>query len=96
MKELQIIKELMEQLQDEMSYSKDDFEERLGRKKPEGEVVKIEGKLEEDPELENMEEELGMDLDQDDEMGESPEHIEAVEEGPEESLKKRLLRLRGE
>jgi hypothetical protein len=103
-KELDIIKELMEQLQGEMQYGKDDFEERLGRKKPEMQVIKIEGELpkEGDDELEEKEELLGRDLDGDMEQGEDPEHAAMVlgrdmEEklSPEDELKKRLMKLRG-
>lgn len=45
MKELELIKELMEELEGKMKYGEDDFNMRLGKKKPELEVVKIEGKL---------------------------------------------------
>lgn len=44
-RDLEIIKQLMSQLQDEMKPSGDDFEERLGRKKPGIEIMKVEGKL---------------------------------------------------
>ena len=40
--QLSVIKDLMEQLIGEMSPSAEDFEERLGRKKPEIEVMKVE------------------------------------------------------
>jgi hypothetical protein len=97
-KELEIIAQLMDQLQDEMSFSKDDFAKRLGREEPGIKVIKVstESPMEESPELEKAEEELGMDLDDDEEMGEDPEHVEKVmgEMGPEESLKKRLMKLR--
>jgi hypothetical protein len=78
-KELEIIMELMEELKDSMEYNKDDFESRLGRKKPEIEVLKIEGDLEEMPE-EDMEDE-------------SPMMMEPSEE---DSLKQRIMKLRGE
>lgn len=81
-KTLEIIKELMEQLQDEMKPSAMDFDERLG-KKPKVEVIKVEGKLPGEEGLEK-EEDMGMDLDSDGEM----------EMGPEDSLKKRLMKLR--
>lgn len=101
-KKLQIIKELMEQLQEEMSYGADDFEERLGRKKPEIEIVEMKSQS---PKLEKLEEVVGEDLDGDDEEGESLKHKSMVlgdddemyeEEdcGPEEDLKKRLMKLR--
>jgi hypothetical protein len=56
-KDLEIIKGLMEQLIEEMEYGTDDFEHRLGRKKPDIEVMKIgvEG-----PGLEKSEEKLDM------------------------------------
>lgn len=97
---LKVIQELMQELQDEMQYGKDDFESRLGReKKPEVEVLKVEGSMGEDPMLEKKEEKLGMDLDGDSEMGEDPEHAEMVmgedEESPEEKLKNRLMKIRG-
>jgi hypothetical protein len=50
-RKMQIIQELMDQLQDEMKYSPDDLGERLGRKKPELEVVKMEGELPMDDEM---------------------------------------------
>ena len=58
--ELDVIKELMEELTDKMQYDKDDFEERLGRKKPSVEVVKIEGKLPGDSSLEEALDEHSM------------------------------------
>lgn len=104
-KELQVIAELMDKLQEQMDPSEDDFAERLGRKKPGIEVVKVEGKME-DPDMEHAEEELGMDLDHDMEEGESPEHQAKVLGGmgdeddedmlsPEESLKRRIMKMRG-
>jgi hypothetical protein len=57
--EMQIIKELMEELQDHMKYSEDDFGERLGRKKPEVEVMKIEAEpMESEMEGVGMEDEM--------------------------------------
>lgn len=101
-RELQIIQELMDQLQSEMEYSSDDLSERLGREKPGIEVVKMEGKLpmdhDEDSDMERAEEESGMDLDNDMEMGEDPEHAAKVlgaASSPEEELKRRLMKLRG-
>lgn len=94
-KKLEIIQQLMEELKEEMQPSADDFSERLGRKKPGVEVLKIEGQVE-DPSLETAEEEVGMDLDGDMEMGEDPEHEETVmEESPDDKFKKRLMALRG-
>lgn len=99
--EFEIIKELMQELEDKMQYGEDDLAERLGRKKPGVEVVKIEGKMPEDPMMEKKEEELGMDLDQDQEMGEDPEHVEKVlgddedmPMDPDAKLKARLMKLR--
>ena len=80
-KRLEIIKKLMEQLQEEMSYGADDFEERLGRKKPGVEVLKLEA---ESPE-EKMEDAGGDDLEECD-MEES--------DGPDAEFKKRLMKLR--
>lgn len=102
-KELMLIKELMDKLVDEMEPSVSDFEERLGRAKPEIKSVEIEGVIPgeemEDSELEHEEEELGEDLDGDMEMGEDPEHAAMVlgEEAtsPEEKLKQRIMKLRG-
>jgi hypothetical protein len=103
--ELEIIKELMAELENAMQPGKDDFEERLGRKKPDVQVVKVEGEMPESPDLEKQEEVLGKDLDGDMEMGESPEHVEKVmghsdedmpmdEMDPESKLKARLMKLR--
>lgn len=109
-KKLELIRELMDQLQEEMQYGKGDFEERLGRKKPDAaiEIMKVEG---DSPELKKSEEMSGMDLDNDHEMGEDPKHAAMVmgkgmdddmdmdmggeEESPEDMLKKRLMKLRG-
>lgn len=92
--ELSVIKELMEQLVGEMKPGADDFEERLGRKKPVLEVMKVEAGV---SPKEKMEEKLGLDLDGDEEMGEDPEHVAMVMdegESPEEKLKQRLMKLR--
>lgn len=81
--ELKIIRELMEQLEDEMKYSEDDFSERLGREKPKVDVVSISASdesSEDQPEEEENFEELK----------------EEEKSSPEEELKKRLLKLRGE
>lgn len=96
--ELKLISQLMDQLHDEMQYGEDDFASRLGRKKPDLEVVKIEGDL--GPEgLEKSEEMAGKDFDGDMEMGESPEHaammMDKGEMDPAEELKKRLMKMRG-
>ena len=88
--ELKLISQLMDQLQSEMEYGEDDFSTRLGRKKPELEVVKIEGKMPAKP-METMDEDM--------EMSGSPDttSISMDEEAlsPEEELKKRLMKLRG-
>lgn len=55
--ELSVIKELMEQLVSEMKPGADDFEERLGRKKPDVAIMKVEAGV--SPE-EEMEEEAEM------------------------------------
>lgn len=78
-KSMEIIKQLMEELQEQMAYSEDDLGERLGRKKPEVEVMKIEAEGE--PMMEGeMDEEMPMD---------------GMEESPEDKFKKRLMSLRG-
>jgi hypothetical protein len=82
--ELKIIQELMEKLCDEMEYSPEDFEGRLGRNKPDVSIVKVEGK---GPMLEEAEEGLG-----DEEMG---EEMAMSEDDPEESFKQRVMKLRG-
>lgn len=80
--ELQVIMDLMQDLQEKMSYGEEDFAERLGRKKPEAELeIKVEG-----GELGNGHSE---EPDLDDEM-----NAEVEEEGPEEKLKSRLMKLR--
>lgn len=72
--EFEVIMGLMEDLQDKMQYGEEDFSERLGRKKPDLEMMKVEVEPMEDMEEEGYEEE---------------------EMGPEESLKSRLMKLRG-
>lgn len=84
----------MEELKDQMEYGEDDFAERLGRKKPGIEVVKIEGKMPMDEDMEDAEEMMGEDLDEDMEMGEPEEHKDAIIGSPEDVLKERLMRLR--
>jgi hypothetical protein len=46
--EMEIIKELMEELQEKMKYSEDDLGERLGRPKPEMASIEIEAGPEDD------------------------------------------------
>lgn len=85
-KELQMIQDLMQQLQDEMQYGKKDFEERLGRKEPGVEVLKVEGKM--------PMEEMQMEPDESPEMDDmEPSMDEPV--SPDEELKQRLMKLRG-
>jgi hypothetical protein len=83
-KELEIISQLMEELQKQMEPAESDFAERLGRKKPEVEILKIEGKVPSD------EEEVQEEESEEDMFGE-PEM-----ESEEDSLKQRLMKLRGE
>lgn len=85
-KELQLIQQLMDKLSEEMEYGEEDLSERLGRKKPEIEVVKIEGEL---PLDEESEEEM-FDPSMEDEL-----ELEDEELSPEDELKSRLMRLRG-
>lgn len=92
--ELEIIKELMAELEAKMEPSKDDFEERLGRKKPEVAVMKIEGDIPDDaaeeasesPEFEKKEEMMG--------DSENMEGMDEEEMSPEAKLKSRLMKLR--
>lgn len=97
----------MEELAKEMEYAPEDLESRLGRSKPDAMMIKVEkdgpmmGK--DDPMLAKAEEKMGMDLDGDHEEGESPEHAAMVmgggscddDEGGEEDLKSRIMRMRG-
>jgi len=105
-KDLEIIKELMEKLAGEMSYSKDDFEERLGRKKPDVEILKVKaGKMPMDMDSEDgaMEEEslagameLGGIEDEEGEMDDDEyEDEEEMMPAGKKSLRDRLLALRG-
>jgi len=85
-KKLEIIKDLMKQLEDQMASSAEDFSERLGRKpKIEAKVIEIEAK----PKEEMPEEEMV----EDEEMSEE-EMVEDEEMDEKEDLKERLLRLR--
>jgi hypothetical protein len=79
-KKLEMIMKLMEELQDEMQYGEEDFSSRLGRKKPEIEVVRLEGE---------------MPLEESDEMGMADDMGEEMDESPEMKLKSRLKKLRG-
>lgn len=51
-KKFETIMNLMEELQEEMQYGEDDLAERLGRPKPQVEVMSIEGEME--PEMDEM------------------------------------------
>lgn len=96
-KDLELIAQLMEELQDKMEYNSDDFEERLGRKKPQVEVVKIEGKIPLDKDSKYMddsedEEEYEMPMDEAIDEHEkligalkSPNHRDDIEEIEEQS-----------
>lgn len=95
-RELDIIKELMGKLEDEMQYGEDDFSERLGRPKA---SIKIEiGKKSMD---DGMGEEMGDEMDSEEGMSHEMDPMDEEEDflsaskSPEESLKKRLLKLRG-
>lgn len=91
-KELMMIQELMQELADKMEYGEDDFNERLGRKKPEIEVMKVEGEMPMDE----------MDQDESPEMDEDVEDMDMMSDGlqmdmsPEDKLKQRIQKLRGE
>jgi hypothetical protein len=82
---LEIIQELMDDLQEKMEPSADDFNERLG--KPKIDVLKIEGKLNEEPEESPMREAMPGDMEEDMMEEEMP--------SPEDELKNRLMKLRG-
>jgi hypothetical protein len=79
-KKFEIIMGLMEELQEDMQYGKEDFEERLGRPKPQLEVMKMEDELP-----------LGDEM----EVDEPEEEMMADEESPDDKLKNRLMKLRG-
>lgn len=93
--ELEIIKELMAELEDKMQPSEADFDERLGRKKPGVEVLKIEGEMPEEnsgmmmgEKADMAEEKLGGGSDEDD------EDMPMDEVDPDVKLRSRLMRLR--
>lgn len=87
--ELDIIKELMAELESKMEPGKEDFEERLGRGKPEVKVLKIEGDM-------PMSEEEGMEKMSADGLQEGMMGEEMMDEemSPESKLKARLMKLR--
>lgn len=78
----------MDQLVEEMEYSKDDFDQRLGKSKS------VEIKVE-DPSMEEEDDMFGMDedMDEDEMLGEEP-LFEKKPMSPEESLKERILKLK--
>lgn len=80
-RKMEIIKQLMDELQEEMSYGKDDLAGRLGRPEPKVEVMSLESK--EDPEM-------GL------ELGDDEEGMGDMEDcSPEDKLKSRLMKMRG-
>jgi hypothetical protein len=100
---LKMIAELMDNLSEEMEYSPDEFDSRLGKKKPVSiEVMEIEAK----PDLKSLKEKL-MDKESEEEempmlpeMGEEEEYENEEEEGKEmmedpAELRRRLRGLRG-
>ena len=88
-----IIMELMKELADSMEFGKEDFESRLGRKKPDVEIMKIEGDIDADM--------MPIEQDESPMMEEESEDMDMMadgmqeEESPEEKLKNRLMKLRG-
>ena len=88
MKELEIIRQLMEKLEQEMSHDVDDFDSRLGRKKPDVEIMKVSRDLP----LEK-EEEYGEDLGEED-LEMEPEE-QGMLGGEEDDLMRRISKLRG-
>lgn len=99
---LKLISELMDQLQDEMQPNSDDLASRLGRQKPDLEVVKVSGKampgmedadmddsMEDGKEMPSKMDMMGKG------MSEDPMGMGADEESPDEMLKKRLMKMRG-
>lgn len=105
--ELDIIKELMAELESKMQPGKDDFEERLGRKKPGIEVLKIEGKVPGQMAMEDGDDMMGSDMEgdmpADGEMMDKTMQSDGMDMGdsmmdeemsPESKLKARLMKLR--
>jgi len=91
-RELELIKELMDKLSEEMEYGEEDFSERLGRKKPEIEVIKMEGKMPFKKEMEMEDESCDPEMEHEDM---EHENMEMEESSPEDDLKRRLMKLRG-
>ncbi len=100
--ELEIIKELMAELESHMEPGKEDFEDRLGRGKPEVKVMKIEGKMPgddesmEDPMEEKMESPEMEKAEDMAEMDHSMHHSMMGDDmmSPDEKLKARLMKMR--
>ncbi len=86
-KELQMIQELMQELQEKMSYGKEDFEERLGRGKPHVEVMKLEGQMPGMDPLEKKEDEV-------DDQGSEEMSDDMSMDSEDDKLKNRLMKLR--
>ena len=81
-KKLELIKELMDQLSEQMDMSKDDFDERLGKGKKEVKVIS----MEEDPESEEV--------DHEEEMFSDLSSLDEEEESEEDKLERRIRSLR--
>ncbi len=79
---IQVIMDLMKDLQSEMEPDANDIDERLGRKKPEIAVAKIESEVP----LEGVELE---------DMGEEEMELPIEDESPEDKLKNRIMKMRG-
>lgn len=90
--ELGIIQELMEFLQDKMQYGHDDLGDRLGRPKPEMAIMKVEGSM---PGDDAMGDKMPTDDDQSPPMGMDPDKDDDMNEDPDDSLKRRLMQMRG-
>lgn len=89
--DLDMIIKLMEELKDGMEYGEEDFNERLGKQKPEVEVLKVEGEM---PLKKGVMEEGCEEDEMDHEFDEDSGSFFAKND-PEESLKKRVMKLRG-
>jgi len=90
---LKLIQKLMDELITDMEPTQDDYMEKLGKKKPEIEVVKMEGKLP----LGEMEDDMeGMDHEMGDESMDFSSIMNMDKEDEEESdLKKKLMKIKG-
>lgn len=107
-RELKIIAELMDQLSEKMEPSEHDFDERLGIKKPDLEVMSLEVSPEsEELPLEDLKSEVSLSMDNDDDLEdldsevtdedleEESEDDEEDEDDEEMDLRERLKALRG-